>query len=43
MKNTKLVLPVLLLLALGFVLSGCPGKDKMMDATPRANSVQQIG
>jgi hypothetical protein len=42
MKRAKFVLPLLALLALGFVLSGCP-KDKMMgDNTPRT-VVERIG
>jgi len=43
MKMTKLALPVLLLLALGFVLSGCPKKDKMMQNDSNRPAVHLIG
>ena len=43
MKATKLALPVLLLLALGFVLGGCPKKDKMMQNDTTRPAVHQIG
>ena len=45
MKSAKFALPVLMLLALGFVLAGCPKKDKMMQNTPAQPAAvqQQIG
>jgi uncharacterized lipoprotein YajG len=45
MKRAKFALPVLLLLALGFVLAGCPKSDKMMQNTPAQQPAvqQQIG
>lgn len=41
MNRIKFALPVLILLALGFVLAGCPKGDKMMDASRPA--VEHIG
>ncbi len=43
MKRAKFVLPVLALLALGFVLAGCPKDDKMMQTPSPASSVERIG
>ena len=41
MKAMKLALPLLLLLALGFVLGGCP-KDKMMQNDQGRPAVQEF-
>ena len=43
MKMTKLALPVLLLLALGLVLGGCPKSDKMMQNESTRPVVHLIG
>jgi hypothetical protein len=45
MKAMKLTLPILALLALAFVLSGCPKKDKMMGDNMKAptSQTQAIG
>jgi uncharacterized lipoprotein YajG len=45
MKSVKFTLPVLLLLALGFALAGCPKNDKMMQNAPAQPAAmhQQIG
>jgi hypothetical protein len=41
MNLIKFAVPVLMLLALGFALGGCPKKDKMMQNTPAQPAVQQ--
>ncbi|HKI99248.1 MAG TPA: hypothetical protein VKB51_12310 [bacterium] len=41
MKPIKFAMPVLLLLALGFVLAGCPKSDKMMQNAPAQPSAMQ--
>jgi hypothetical protein len=41
MNVIKLALPLLLMLALGFVLGGCP-KDKMMQNDHARPAVQQL-
>lgn len=41
MKHIKLAVPVLMLLALGFALGGCPKKDKMMQNVPTQPAAQQ--
>lgn len=43
MKRAKFVVPVLMLLALGFVLAGCPKSDKMMQNESPASTVEHIG
>ena len=42
MKRIKFALPVLILLALGFVLAGCPKSDKMMDNS-QPTHVEHVG
>jgi hypothetical protein len=44
MKVMKIALPVLGLLALSLILSGCPKGDKMMkNDTPKSNAVELVG
>jgi len=41
MKTIKFALPLLLLFALGFMLSGCPKNDKMMQNEKAPTAVSQ--
>lgn len=43
MKRAKFVLPILMLLALGFVLAGCPKGDKMMQNEAPASTMERMG
>jgi hypothetical protein len=43
MKRIQFALPLLLLLAVGFVLAGCPKDDKMMKGDASRPAVEHIG
>lgn len=45
MRMIKMALPVLMLMALGFALAGCPKSDKMMGQAPAptTHTVQHVG